>query len=208
MNLNNIPSEIMESLPLYLYAKDIQGKYLYINNYHAKQLGFRQCDDIIGLTDRDLNCLPKEQAINLQINDKKIIASGNRNTFIEPVTLVNNDKPILVSQKLPLYSREKKIIGIMGASFAINSEMLNSKFFHKKLGNLISTSLVANCKLSKRQYDCLYLLLKGFATKQIAQRLNLSPRTIEHYINIIKQKFNCSTRQDIIEKINSLEWPE
>jgi DNA-binding CsgD family transcriptional regulator len=48
--------------------------------------------------------------------------------------------------------------------------------------------------------DCLYHLVKGKTMKQIAAALSLSPKTIEHYLDIIKRKLNCYSRSELIEK--------
>lgn len=54
--------------------------------------------------------------------------------------------------------------------------------------------------LSQRQSECLFLLLRGKTAKDIAKALNLSPRTVEAYIEQLKYKLSCTTKQDLIEK--------
>jgi DNA-binding NarL/FixJ family response regulator len=41
--------------------------------------------------------------------------------------------------------------------------------------------------------------------KQIAQKLNLSPRTVEHYIDTIKGKLNCYSRDELVTKALQLQ---
>jgi DNA-binding CsgD family transcriptional regulator len=36
--------------------------------------------------------------------------------------------------------------------------------------------------------------------KQIAYELGLSPKTVEHYLETVKLKLKCHTRQELIEK--------
>ena len=55
-----------------------------------------------------------------------------------------------------------------------------------------------NNNLTKRQLDCLFYLVKGMTIKEIAAMLSLSHRTIEHYIEAIKQKLECNSRSDLI----------
>lgn len=55
--------------------------------------------------------------------------------------------------------------------------------------------------LSKRQSECLYYLTKGMSIKQIAKKVNLSPRTVSHYLDAVKIKLNCTRRSDLIEKV-------
>lgn len=64
----------------------------------------------------------------------------------------------------------------------------------------IKTKNTVNPILSKQQTECLRWLIKGMTAKQIAKSMNLSPRTIESYIENIKCKFNCTSRIDLIVK--------
>lgn len=52
--------------------------------------------------------------------------------------------------------------------------------------------------LSVREKECLELLAKGFTYKNIANHLNLSPRTVETYIHQTKQKFNVYKKIDLL----------
>lgn len=54
--------------------------------------------------------------------------------------------------------------------------------------------------LSKRQSQCLYHLLRGKSAASIAKILGLSPKTVEYYIDEIKNKMHCSTKAELIEK--------
>lgn len=56
-------------------------------------------------------------------------------------------------------------------------------------------------KLSKRHDEILKYLILGKTAKQIAQILNLSHRTIEFYLTIIKRKFKAVNKSDLIEKV-------
>lgn len=53
--------------------------------------------------------------------------------------------------------------------------------------------------LTKRQKECLTLLLAHKNAKETAAILNLSPRTIEFYFENIKDKLGCFSKSDIIE---------
>ena len=66
------------------------------------------------------------------------------------------------------------------------------------------TWVPANCVikgkcLSYRQAQCLAKLTKGKTAKLIARELELSPRTVEGYISILKGKFDCYSRSELIQ---------
>ena len=58
--------------------------------------------------------------------------------------------------------------------------------------------------LSKREIDCLVLLLQGKTLKEIAEILFRSARTIEAHINNVKIKLKCRTKSELISKLLSL----
>lgn len=53
-------------------------------------------------------------------------------------------------------------------------------------------------KLSVREKDCLQYLIQGMTAKETAKQLNLSPRTVETYIDSIKLKFGCRNKMEIM----------
>lgn len=53
-------------------------------------------------------------------------------------------------------------------------------------------------QLSKRQADCMNYALLGKTAKEIARALNLSPRTVEEHLTILKQKLGCSNKMQLI----------
>lgn len=55
--------------------------------------------------------------------------------------------------------------------------------------------------LTKRETDVLKCVVLGYTAKQIGQRLNISFRTVEAYIEILKLKLQCCRKGDIVKKI-------
>jgi DNA-binding CsgD family transcriptional regulator len=55
--------------------------------------------------------------------------------------------------------------------------------------------------LSKREIDCLLLVIEGKIAKQISYILGLKLRTVESYLENIKLKTNCRTKMDLIIKV-------
>lgn len=88
----------------------------------------------------------------------------------------------------------------------IQDPSVMAKAIHQpNISSIEDSSLTA--QLSRRERECLSLLLKGNSAKQTGRILNLSPRTIESYIEAIKRKFDCRTKIEIISKlqINALQ---
>lgn len=53
-------------------------------------------------------------------------------------------------------------------------------------------------ELSKREVECLYSASHGETALETASRLNLSKRTVEHYLESASQKLNAKTRTEAV----------
>jgi DNA-binding CsgD family transcriptional regulator len=64
-----------------------------------------------------------------------------------------------------------------------------------------------NIKFSQREIMCIVHLLNYKTAVETAKIMNISPRTAESYLNNIKLKLNCTTRSELIKKLqNSPYW--
>lgn len=63
-------------------------------------------------------------------------------------------------------------------------------------GRIYVTGKNGSTYLSAQEITCLRLLLHGATHKQIAQMLELSPRTIDTYLLRVKQRTGFSSRMD------------
>lgn len=65
-------------------------------------------------------------------------------------------------------------------------------------------SLLASCgwakllKFSPREKECLMLLRQGFSYQKIGEALGLSERTVEHYLESVKNKLEVQSRSELI----------
>lgn len=166
-----------------IYWKDKKGRYLGVNKTFLNFASLQSYDDVIGKTDWDL-CWA-EQAPIMRENDSEVIYMGIAKKCIEPSKIGNKIK-LFLNHKRPLRSRTGKIIGVFGMSIMLD-------------GDRTAFSNFTAQGLSKRQTECLYYLTRGKTAKEIANILNLSCRTVEHYLDTIKTKWNCNSRQELLE---------
>ena len=54
--------------------------------------------------------------------------------------------------------------------------------------------------LTARQSEVLSLLAEGLSNVDIADRLFLSPRTVEHHVAAVMSKLNASSRDEAVDK--------
>ncbi len=55
--------------------------------------------------------------------------------------------------------------------------------------------------LTKREAECVDLLVKGLSHRQIANELKLAYRTVEYYIKRVRRKTECRTSKELFEMI-------
>ncbi len=72
-------------------------------------------------------------------------------------------------------------------------DSINAKYYKIK-------RLQEQYSLSGREVQCLELILQNKITKQIANFLHLTTRTAETYIDNLKKKLNCHTKNEIMVK--------
>ena len=168
-------------LPFHLYWKEINNKYWGANDRLAQDVGLAKATDVLHYS--DLEFWPN-QVDYLKENDAKVVKDAKSCIFFESADMGDGAKIYAVSYKSPWYSGAGKLIGIQGISFVSIEERITDD---------------AN-KLTNRQLDCLYYLVKGYPIKIIANTLSLSPRTVEHYVETIKSKLGVSTRVELIIK--------
>lgn len=79
--------------------------------------------------------------------------------------------------------------------FKTKNVNMSKKNFSVK--NSLSQNLLPS--FSTRELQCLEAISKGYSTKFIAGQLNLSPRTIECYIESIKRKTNINFKDQLVD---------
>lgn len=212
MQINHLDIEHCFDLPCHVYWKDTKGTYQGSNDYPVKVMGINKGLDFVGFNDRDL--LKQDAAALIHINDNAVISKRLPLTVPEKAQWANEilQDYHVISYKQPLYNKTgKKVIGIMGYSFHLPNNKTTHSLVNKtkmlvqhaithhfKPCSTNEMSPVKSHLPTQRQLDCLYYLVLGYTAKDIASILGLSRRTIEHYLDNLKLKFNCVTRPDLI----------
>ncbi|USQ14822.1 PAS domain-containing protein [Legionella lytica] len=195
--------------PCHLYIKSPKGVLWECNEMQAISAGFANPSEIIGAQDRDLVLDPND-AYKLQENDQSTLSSGKPQIFLEYGSFEPGKVRGGLSYKSPYYSNTGKVIGVIGISFfpeeLKNLEQWDDQPLLKSLllmtashfGLLESpkspSSLVS--QLSLQQKAIFSYTVQGKTIKEIASIMRLSVRTVEYYIEIIKNKLGCARKKD------------
>ena len=84
------------------------------------------------------------------------------------------------------------------------SERMTNRMLDHVLTDKVETNRSPIETLSNRELEVFEMIGKGMATKQIAARLGLSPKTIETYREHIKQKLNLSNATELTR--HAVQW--
>jgi DNA-binding CsgD family transcriptional regulator len=60
--------------------------------------------------------------------------------------------------------------------------------------------------LTRRELQVLALLAEGAGNREIAARLSRSPRTIEHHVTKVLEKFSAASRMEVVSRLRSEPW--
>lgn len=82
----------------------------------------------------------------------------------------------------------------------IQSELLTRNNEPTRSTTLVdtTTTILKECKLSKREQEVLDLLTHGLSNAEIGDRLHLSARTIEKYVSSLLRKTTTSNRAELV----------
>lgn len=81
-----------------------------------------------------------------------------------------------------------------------SNEIPASLSLQKRLDFLKQIGLIDKQEsFTKREVDYLQFIAKGMTCSQIAKSMQLSKRTVENYIGMLRQKFRCNSKADLVE---------
>jgi PAS domain S-box-containing protein len=111
----NFLRTLIDNLPDYVYAKDINGRFIIANIAVARQLGFSSSNEIIGKTDFEL--FPHELAARYYAEEQEIIKSGqglyNHEGPTVDASKAEKNRWVLTS-KVALRDAQGEITGFIG----------------------------------------------------------------------------------------------
>jgi len=193
-------NDILNNTNLYLTVKDKNFKYVYANEKYAEFLGFDSTKSIIGKNDFDI--FPESIANIFVSGDAHVLNGGTMINRPEIIIGAEKRKTILTSKTYT--KKHDRLAGIVVSFIEIDypsiltppKELMkfdeNKKIYPFKIDDHVEY-------FTKKEYEVFKKLFLGLSAKQIAVRMSLSQRTVEDYLNKIKNKLQCSYKYNIIE---------
>ena len=198
--MNKLLSQILKASNMHVFtaAKDKSSKYIYCNENVAAALGLDSPHHIIGKTDYDL-CW-RDQAKIYIAGDHRVMSGHPFTNIIEPQNQVSGMKKILIS-KSSLLNDHTECIGIVASYIDISKYFVKEKTLNLQTINgkrFYLGGIFGNEYLTKREVQILQMILLGMCNKKIANRLTITPKTVETHIDNLKIKLQCHSKGDII----------
>ncbi|MFH2066499.1 MAG: PAS domain S-box protein [Pseudomonadota bacterium] len=109
----NMLQLILESIPVRVFWKDRDCRYLGCNTIFARDAGFSKPEELLGRSDFSMGW--SKQAEIYQLDDRQVMASGRpKMNIIEPQTTPVGDEIWLNTSKVPLKISDGEVIGVLG----------------------------------------------------------------------------------------------
>ncbi len=179
----------INDLPCPAFCKDKNFNYFNVNKAH---LNFTGCDlnEVMEHSDYDL---PWEKYANTYRDIDKQVLNGRSFAVLESIITKKNAEITIVTRKNAITNLAGVVTGILGLITTVSDKKIiqSTKLLNRADKELTAqTSLTpGKYNLSKREQECLFYVLREKTAKQIAKILGLSFRTVEFYIENIKNKY-------------------
>jgi len=199
-NNKQLPFEV---LGLFV-CKTVTSEIIYCNDLFLKYAGAKLMDQVLGKTDADF---PWGKYANYYRKHELDALNGKIYSAIHPAKDALGREILIFNTKAPRYDKEKKIVGLVGHVIEIvNPSMLQLNHLLKQT-DIVQTEQKyivgknpAGIKLTCREEEILFYLLRGKSAKVMAKILDISPRTVEVHIDHLRFKFNCKTKNELFAK--------
>jgi|GEM_PF-4146743 len=221
--------QIFDLLPVSIYWKDRDGRYLGLNRFaaqtmHRQGYSVNNKNDIKHRTDFDL--FDTNTASQFRENDLQTMSNdyNDSSSFLEIANNGSSHNLYQQSIKLPLRNNANETLGIIGCTIDISDlhiekeTSLQQKFAllmgsqHQTLAALDAFTIEVQeaitkintrqlwSSLSRRELQCFLLIARGYTAKEIGKLFNISHRTAEEFISRLKYKLSCTRRSTLIDK--------
>ncbi|WP_428427885.1 EAL domain-containing protein [Pararhizobium sp.] len=161
---------MMNHIPDYIYAKDLDGRFLIANQATVTENGFRETHEIVGKSDYDIHT--PDNARHFEQAERRVIETGEPIFGIEELNAVSKDERWLLTSKVPLRDKQGVTIGVVGISRDITDRKRAERLL---LGQARLLELIATSTPLSDFFNELILMIEAHLPGIIGSILLLSP---------------------------------
>jgi len=176
---------LVESLPDYIYAKDLESRFLLLNTPGARMMGAQTPDELLGKTDFDI--YSKELASQYYADEQRVFQTGQplvgqAEPCWDPVT---NSAKWLLTTKVPFRDGSGRIIGLVGSGRDITASRLVAEELQKAKEGAEAASRAKSEFLANMSHEVRTPMNAILGMTDLALDTELSPEQRE-YLSTVK----------------------
>lgn len=133
MSENSNPSDrhtlleaMIDHVPDFIYAKDLEGRFLFANRAIVTENGFDTVEQLIGLTDYDIHGEAARRA-GIPDTEARVMRTGEPDLGYEERAMRGDIDRWLMMSRVPLKDKAGNIIGVVGASRDITQKKASER---------------------------------------------------------------------------------
>lgn len=183
----------MESIDKPVFIKNEKGIYLECNKNFETFLGFSR-NQIVGKTAFDI--APAALAHGYMHADKELFEARETQFYKAPVVTASKTATPVIFAKTVFFDDSDKLSGFIGVINLAKGDNYPCVGKHQ--------SAQEHCKLTKREFEVLFLMSQGLTTKEIGKKLAISNFTASDYLKSIFLKLSASNRASAIVQAHKM----
>ncbi len=117
---------MIDHVPDFIYAKDLEGRFLFANRAIVKENGFDTVEELIGLTDYDIHGEAARRA-GIPDTEARVMRTGEPDLGYEERAMRGDIDRWLMMSRVPLRDKSGNIIGVVGASRDITQKKASER---------------------------------------------------------------------------------
>ncbi len=117
---------MIDHVPDFIYAKDLEGRFLFANRAIVTENGFDTVEELIGLTDYDINGDAAQRA-GIPETEARVMRTGEPDLGFEERAMRGDIDRWLMMSRVPLRDKNGAIIGVVGASRDITQKKASER---------------------------------------------------------------------------------
>ena len=169
---------LIESLPQNIYAKDVDGRFIFANQHYCATQG-KPLEAIVGKTDYELH--PSELAEKYRMDDRHVIETGKAIELVEEHQPIGESKFFVQVIKTPLYDSNGETAGTLGIFWDITERKQAEIELHYMKDSLNAANIELQAALIREQQLARTDSLTGVNTRR-------------HLLELAAHEFNIAMR--------------
>lgn len=191
----------MEHCHDHWFIKNDESKYIYMNNSALNYFNYPEKFNVEGRLDKEMP-LESSQELwpELVTHDQKVIENDKCISAIEIHYYGpgNIDTPVPhLCSKSPLHDDDHNVIGVVCRGSALDAPAL--LYYMNRFDRKVIEIDAHNDIFTKRELEIAFWAQQKLTSKEIAKRLDISPRTIENHLQTMYQKIGVHTMTQFID---------